>query len=314
MLNIFLINSYLVYLVARLVIDKENYPREQCIFIFLRGIQPLDPSKYIPYELKCRVVENNFPEFPNYLKFYKGRRLKSDLFKQIRTLTSGKNFKLHTFQTISRVVQLIRSMQECIETAILEEGSGVYKLSALDLANMYKFKINWRQKFINYLNYDLAIKNPGFIEEGLHCYCLFEEAFHGTDKKTILFNLEKIHEILSPKIPIANNSVIFLHTWFDERKLSLELSNLYAAMVFQLSKNYNPANFYQKFHPAQNIALIESVKKKFKRNGLEINELPHREPVEKYIFSEYPLTLVGWNSSALYYARRMGKNIVVASE
>lgn len=314
MQNIFLINSYLTYLVARLAIDKEGYPADQNVFVFMRGVKPLSTERYTAYDLKCRIVENQMPKFPNYRKFYKGRRLKADLFDQIRSLTTGDEFRLHVFQTNARVVQLIRSMPECAETHILEEGSCVYHYSHDELTTLYVFPTKTEERVLNYLNYGNSIKNPGFSERDLHCYCLFEEAFRGAPRKTPVFDLEKTLEIFRPDIGIESDSVIFVHTWFDEERPVAELMKVYAALVWQIAKQYGDRPFYHRFHPAQTERHRNIVREKLEKNGLKVRELPSSEPIENYVFSHHPFTFVGWDSSVLYYAKRMGKEVIVASE
>ena len=311
MLNLFLINSYLTYLVARLVIDSENYAREQCIFIFLRGIQPVDSTKYIPYELKCQVLENNMPEFPNYLKFYKGRRLKSDLFRQVRALTKGQKFKLHAFQTISRVVQLIRSMPECAATAILEEGACDTPMTIEEMSQLYRFDMPVGLKMMNFLNYGNSIKNPGFIENGLQYYCLFDDAFLGAANTRNVFDAGKIMRIMKPKESVEPGSVFFIHTWFFEPTTE-ELFKLYAALVFQMCRNYSGRKIYHRFHPAQREISKDLVREKFKSNKMEFIELHNSEPIEGYLFSDAPFTFIGSRSSVLCYAKRMGKEVDAA--
>jgi hypothetical protein len=311
MLNLFLINSYLTYLVARLVIDKENYAREQCIFIFLRGIQPLDSTKYIPYELKCRVVENNMPEFPTYLKFYKGRRLKTDLFQQIRVLTSGKKFKLHTFQTCSRVVQLIRSMPECAETAILEEGACDPPMTIDEMSELYRFETPLNLRLFDFLNYGNSIKNPGFIEKHLQFYSLFSDSFLGAANNTTLFNASKIMRILKPKESVEPGSVFFIHTWFFGA-ITEQFYELYAAFVFQMCKRYTDRTIYHRFHPAQCQISKNLVRKQFLANNVVFLEFPDTEPIEGYLFSAEPYTFIGSRSSVLCYAKRMGKEVDAA--
>jgi hypothetical protein len=310
MLNLFLINSYLTYLVARLVIDNENYDREQCIFIFLRGIQPLDSSKYIPYELKCRVVENNMPEFPNYLKFYKGRRLKSDLFRQVRALTKGQKFKLHAFQTISRVVQLIRSMPECAATAILEEGCDP-PMTIEEMSQLYRFDMPIGLKMMNFLNYGNSIKNPGFIENGLQYYGLFDDSFLGAANTTNLFDARKIMRILKPKERLKPGSIFFIHTWFFGA-ITEQFYELYAAFVFQMCKRYTGRTICHRFHPAQCQVSRNLVRKQFLANNADFLEFPDTEPIEGYLFSPEPYTFIGSRSSVLCYAKRMGKEVDAA--
>ena len=311
MVNLFLINSYLTYLVARLVIDKENHPREQCIFVFLRGIRPLDPSKYIAYELKCWVLQNNMPEFPSYLKFFKGRRLKADLFRQVRTLTKGQNFKLHAFQTISRVVQIIRSMPECAATAILEEGACDPPMTIDEMSKLCRFKSPLKLRFLDFLNYGNCIKNPGFIEINLQFYGLFIDSFLGAENTTVLFDTEKIMSIMSPKEGVDPNSVFFIHTWFFG-ETTKQFHEVYAAFVFQMCKTYSCRKIYHRFHPAQCQISKDLVRKQFLANNAEFLEFPNTEPIEGYLFSPEPYTFIGSRSSVLCYAKRMGKEVDAA--
>jgi hypothetical protein len=319
--NVFLINSYLTYLVARLVLEKERYQREQSVFFFFRGVQPLDPTKYIPHHITSPVMWNNMPEFPTYNKFYKGRRLKAGLFRQIRSFTEGNDFKLHTFQTTSRVVQLIRSMPECVCTNILEEGICVYKYTAQELAAAYRRPPKGKEKFQVFLNYGDSIKNPGFIESGLHCYCLYEDAFRGNERKTPLFDAGKVLRILQPRISIPSHSIIFVHTWFDEQRQAAAgpfkpycAFDVYVAMVCQMARNYSGRQLFHRFHPAQSDRARNLIRKRLEAGKLEINELPETEPIESYVFSPQPFTFIGLNSSVFHYAKRMGKEVIAASE
>ena len=311
MLNLFLINSYQTYIVARLVIDKDNTPRDKNIFIFLRGVKPLNPSSYIPYDWRSLVVENNMPEFPTYLKFYKGMTLKRDLLHQIRSLTNCSKFKLHTFQTISRIVQLIRSMPECEKTAVLEEGISDRPRSIDELSDLYRYDIKRGQKLLNFLNYGTSIKNNGFVNKELQFYCLFDEAFPGAKNLTNLFDIDKIINIVKPKTDVKPNSVFFIHTWFHE-PTSLQLFELYAALVFQMCRNYSGRKIYHRFHPAQREISKDLVREKFKSNNMEFLELPNSEPIEGYLFSDTPLTFIGSRSSVLCYAKRLGKEVDAA--
>ena len=310
MTNVFLINSYLTYLVARLVLEKEGYSRDQSIFVFFRGIRPLDPTRYVAYDFKSLVVDINMPHFPTYLKFYKGQRLKADLFRQIRSVTQGKEFKLHTFQTNARVVQLVRSMPECVGTDVLEEGSCVYELGSDELDRLYRRPIRKKEKFWNLLNYGTSIKEPGFAEKGLHCYCLFDDAFRGAEKKTPLFDLPKILDVFKPRPVIEAGSAIFVHTYFDPP--SPILLDVYLALVTQMSKQYSGRPLYHRFHPSQDSRSREVISMRLAKNGLETKELPGSEPIESYVFSPQPFTFIGWDSSVFHYARRMGKEVVVA--
>jgi hypothetical protein len=318
MRNLFLVNSYLTYLVARLVLEKERYSKDKSIFIFFRGVKPLDESKYKAHHITSEVMWNNMPEFPTYSKFYKGRRLMADLFRQVRSLTAGEPFKLHTFQTTSRVVQLLRSMPECGATDILEEGSCVYEYSVEELAAVYRRPPKGKEKFWDFLNYGQGIKNPGFIESGLHYYCLFEDAFRGTGNKTPLFDAGKVLEILKPQLSIESNSAVFIHTWFDEQRSAAgsfdgyTAFDVYIGLVCQMARNYSDRPLYHRFHPAQSLQGREAIRKKLVASGLDVNELPGSEPIESYVFSPQPFTFVGLDSSVFHYARRMGKEVVVA--
>jgi hypothetical protein len=254
------------------------------------------------------------PKFPVYLKFYKGRKLKVDLFYQIRSLTGGTKFRLHAFQTAESVVQLIRSMPECAKTDILEEGSCVYQFTYAELTKLYLVRFKMKKRFINFLNYGIQFGTSGFIESGMHCYCLFEDAFSGAPFKTPLFNHDKILEILRPQITIESDSVIFVHTWFGEERPVEELMNIYAALVWQMAKHYAGRPFYHRFHPAQSERFRSIIRSKLGKHGLEFKELPLTEPIECYVFSQNPFTFVGWDSSVLYYAKRMGKEVISASD
>jgi hypothetical protein len=310
MRNLFLINSYLTYIVARLVLEVEGYCREDSIFVFFRGISPLDHSKYISYQFVPQLVDINMPFFPNYLKFYKGRRLKLDLFKQIRSVTNGEKFRVHVFQTNSRVVQLIRSMPECESTHILEEGSAVYDLNIEQLDKLYRYVPNGCEKLLNFLNYGTSIKTPGFIEKGLHCYCLFEDAFKGTKNKTILFDQSKVLEILKPYLKIEPGSVIFIHTYFDPP--TRELMDLYSALVIQMCRQFSSWAIYHRFHPSQDPESRSLIMRKLIENKLDTKQMPECDPIENYVFSPQPFTFIGWESSVFYYARRMGKTVFSA--
>lgn len=309
MKHLFVINSHTTCMTALGVIDYLHLNKDDIIFVLVRNYKNiLIQGKYKEIDMSWAY---SYKYFQNLLSCY---IVIKKIDKQINNGVGNSNYIMYAPNPGGvRILQLIFTNSFCSGFNYLQEGalvlSGLLKKRQLPLSRsildiffktLYHHRI-WSSYF--------SWRVPDFINDDRSnpvCYALNDSIFKelGYKQQTInwpKFDIESKYS-LDPQYPcfIFESSV----------EMDIIEKDIYMHFVEVLIERAAGSMNYFKFHPFQSAENREYITSLFTKRGLQFKELPMEFPFEVYLSSYKHMTVLGFKSSLLVFAKQLGHNII----
>lgn len=311
MKHLFIAHSHTVFLTAVGVIEKLNLDKKDVVFMYTRHYKnSLNfPYKYYDYSDEVEESYHIFISFTHkhYLFSKKQHDKTIKIFDDFIKEQIGEEYCLYLPHLQTPAYQIMATNDKCVKCAFLQEGARIMK----DLArseNTWYFtlynKIVLRNETRMWKCYRwFPDKNAPFKKE-ISAY-VFDKEYYGdipSETTIIKWPNVKLHINLNTQYPIfALEGAVELGQ-ISKKTYMNAVNNL----IKTCGKEYN----YIKFHPAQTESIKKEYLKLFKDKGLKVIELPMDIPFELIVSSFKGLTVCGFGSSLLFYAKVFGHNVI----
>ena len=315
MKHLFLIHSHTVFLTAMGVIEKLKLSNENIIFVTLRNYNPPTIGiKYKCYDLS-EIFEEGYHIFFSYSRkhFLYNKKNRDDVVNKLDSFVDkyvGNDYYLYIPHMQAPVFQILATNKKCIECFFLQEGARVmYDL----ITNKNKWYFSLYNKFVlrnetrMWKAYAFFPCKDAKYKKTIKVFAFDKHYFGNLPKETILVSWPK----LETGIRLDSSFPIFVLEGAVE--LGQVEKNVYMHAVEKLIMEYGKANNYIKFHPQQSNSTRNMILDMFKNNGKNVEPLPMDVPLELILSSHENLTICGFGSSLLFYAKSFG-HIVVSNE
>lgn len=306
---IFYIHSHTCFLTTLGVIEYEALVPSDVIFIYTRNYKnDLINIPYVVFDYSDyfkKIVESGF----NFLKI---NQIVIEIDKKIEE-DIGDSYLVYLPHVGVPLMQIIASHQLCKGIAFIEEGVGSYAPNLLKpstsireiVKSFYSLIIPSSGRFwFTYSIFKLQYKTKTRFS-ALKSYAISKDAFLNLDGViTVKVDWPKT------KVDVQFNQdyPIFIFDAAIEQNFATRDSYLLISrqMISQNSKSKS----YVKFHPAQSKENIKIIRSYFSEFSVDCIELPQNIPFECILTSFKNLSIVGFGSSLIFYAKLLNNHIV----
>lgn len=304
MKHLFYIHSHTLYLTAIGVIESLELKPDDVVLVYSRGyknaFKTYNFSGFDISEVNSKERKNSFD-----LQFLK--TLIHEIDDKLADNVGGE-FIAYLPHTGRFVMQVISSHFNCVKINFIEEGVVCYaensQVRGFSLKELVRSILNlritsrrfWYTEFIFFpkVKKKLDIETFGISNETFK---------HLTYKKNI---------VKWPEIECEYNLEIQYPIFVFEAAIEMGIvskENYLKATEDLILNNASDKN-YIKFHPNQNVENTKLICEYFKRLGKEIIELPNDIPFECFLLKYSGLTVVGFGSSLILYAKNNGHKVI----
>ncbi|MFT4153294.1 polysialyltransferase family glycosyltransferase [Parafilimonas sp.] len=326
MKHLFLVHSPITYLTAVSVINKLNLDKNNAVIIFFEFEKIA--SKDNTYEAVSinEFYPNHF--FPKLYYYFRYFNIIGRIDRLIDTVTKKEKYTAY-IPTVIWAGKALITNPKCVSFNFIEEGLAHYfieeTLKSLTQANS---KDPWRSSIlkntkliINQLyqilrGYNLRLQALPFSYSCYHgvngvlCYGFSDNSFPmiNKEKKIIVGFKKQSFPGVDQKLAFnLDNAVIWIgdggvtQHGFNEKIYLLGIEN--GCIPFLQQQQYK--KFFIKFHRDEKPGVREAVKNLFSKNDIQFQVIPDSVIMEVLLFKADNATLIGVNSSLLYYAAIM---------
>ncbi|GAA3588377.1 polysialyltransferase family glycosyltransferase [Flavivirga amylovorans] len=305
MKNIFYIHSHITYFVAKGVIKYLGFNPDSLIYIISRSYQndALSKSKCIDFTL----IHNELDSF-GVLNFNKKLPLIKDVDNVLKNVLKDEEFRVFLPHVFHPIMQIIGTNTNCKELHIIEEGVNAYsnyfmhfkeksivKGVVKRILNLLPFVGKGRIFFIK--NFDLRkfkkSINPIF-------YTVTSKGFEGLPYEIV--RVEMISEKVA-QYTLKSNHVLVLEGAVEQGNLNLKP---FLEGIKVILNDIKSDRIAVKFHPAQNSKNKDKILRIIVDQNKEVEVIPDNIAFEQIILNNPNLTVYGFATSLLFYAKEFG--------
>ncbi|MCD8298128.1 MAG: alpha-2,8-polysialyltransferase family protein [Prevotella sp.] len=311
MKHLFFIHSHTLFLTAIGTIEKLKLNDNDVIFVYSRHY-----SNNFNFPYKCfdftNEVESTFYMMFSWSRKHFGinKALRDKNIKFFDDFVEKEikgDYKLYVSMLQAVTFQIFATNRHCVECFFLQEGGRI-------MYDVLTDKIKWPFRLYNKLvlrnenrfwkctNWFPSSHTP--YNKPVTVFAFDERYFGNMPSKIIKVNWPK----LKPDVDIDNKFPIF--TLEGAVELGQVQKNVYMRAVDNLIASCAKEKNYIKFHPIQSEIIKTQYKKMFTERGLQIIELPMNIPFELIVASFSNLTVCGFGTSLLFYAKAFGHNVI----
>lgn len=315
MKHIFLIHSHTLLLTALGVIEKENIPKEDVIFIYSRNYQNVLPIGYRSFDFSTEI-EDTFYIMLSWSRRHfflnkKNRNRSVDFFDKFITENVVTSYYLYVCQLLVHANQILATNPLCRECFFIQEGGRVMTPFLTD-------HISWFCRLYNsiILNGDKRLwKMSNWFPNKKTPYNRHIIAY-AFDKNYFGNMPQEIRIVKWPPIKLNINLDTNRPIFVLEGAVELgQIENfLYEKAVKRLVSEFASEKNYIKFHPKNSNEAKEKYKSFFLEKGAEVEELPMNIPFELILANFENLRLYGFGTSLLFYGKALGHQAVSREE
>lgn len=316
MKHLFLIHSHTVFLTAMGIIKKLGLKDSDVFIMNFRNYKnPNLGFNYKSYNF-TETVEESFHIFLSYSRrnFKSNQKTREKIIGVLDTFINtiiNEEYMLYIPHLQSPIFQILATNDKCHECFFVQEGARI----------MYDYITN-KNKWYFILYNKLFLRNENRMWKAYNWFpdknapykkpitaYAFDKAYFGNmPYQTILVTWPKvnIHIELNPQYPIfALEAAVEL----GQVEKSI-YRNAMRKLIAECGKKHN----YIKFHPQQTDETKRIFIDMFKEKGLEVEQLPMDIPFELIVSSCKGLTVCGFGSSLLFYAKAFGHTVISHEE
>ncbi len=315
MKHVFLIHSHTICLTALGVIDRLKLKVEDVVFVYWRHYKNSLNLPYRHYDMS-KEIEASYHIILSWSRKHflinkKNRDTVVGLYDKFIETEVGERYYLYSPQLSQVYIQIFATNPNCEEVFFIQEG-GRAMYSFLEQPNMPVF--DWYNRLF-LRNEKRFWKQTGWFpaktaryRKPIVAYAFDKEYFGDKPSKTIM--------VKWPSFPldldIDTSRPIF--TLEGAVELGQIERSVYVKAVEKLIDTCAKDRNYIKFHPMQSAEIKAVYLDMFRQRGLEVEELPMDTPFELIVSSFKNLTVCGFGTSLLFFAKAFGHTYISQEE
>lgn len=311
MKHLFIIHSHTVFLTSIGVIEKLKLRDEDVIFLYARHYKNDLGYPYKVYDF-TEIIENSFHIFFSYThrQFLLNKKQRNKIVNFIDNFVKNEvsdNYCLYTPHLQCPAHQILATNDKCIKCFFVQEGARIMKDLATD-HNLWYFvlynKLVLRNEKRMWKCYNWFPDKYAPYQRGISAFAFDKQYFCNYAAETIMVQWPriKLNIQINPECPIFILEGAIELGQIDKKT--------YMEAVQNLISTCGKANNYIKFHPAQSSTIKKEYLQMFKNKGMNVEELPMNIPCEIILYSFKGLTVCGFGSSLLFYAKTFGQKVI----
>jgi hypothetical protein len=305
MKHVFIIHSHTTFMTSMGVINLLGLPVRDIIFFFSRNYNNS------LFDLHCKIVDTTEIVNQQNLLWKNSKRLKiiNEIDKLVENFI-GDKYVLYAPHFAMPFAQVLYTNTKCVKGAYIQEGGVIF-----------------RKVYITHLN--LLQKIRRFVADKLYRHCNRIWSTYGWYMPNCLYKQKTIdsyaisdrffkylpstnHVVKWPPLNInfqyKKNAIFFIFDGFI--KNGLIEPDFYFEKCKQLIEKFAAPLNYIKFHPAQSTVERNKIVSFFKNIDVEYEIINDSIPFEIVLSTMRGLTIAGFGSSLLFFARDLGHTVL----
>ncbi len=286
------------------VLDYLNLDRKEVVLLYSRHYSNslIDPM--------CRTIDvTDLVDQQDQL--YNNRKRKG-LINKIDKLIDNvveSQFVLYTPHFAMSFAQVLYTHKKCVEAAYIQEGGMIYRNTIIThlpiLKRIWCFVVDNLYRHTNRVWSAYGWYMPGklYKQKDLDSYAISNVFFKYLPSTNHIIKWPHINIPLTVK----DNANVFVFDGFTKNGLIEQ--GFYLDKCKELIKMFAQSYNYIKFHPAQSKEECNTIKLYFDMQGREYTILDNSIPFEIILASTSGLSVIGFGSSLLYFARDLGHTV-----
>ena len=310
MKHVFLVHSHTTYLTAMGVINKLRLPYKDVIFIISRKYRcvglPVEIEQHDEREVgKTYIGSSCIPFSKHGLSWIKQ-------FDRAFEKVIHEDFTFYSFDIVPKFFQLIASNRYCVDLKFIQDGI-TDKCAGEGVKRTYPLTCRIKNFIARFMGRDMSrIKKlpihggnygddypRGVRHHASETFAISDGIFKKVDCKHTIVEWPRVDVPLT----LADDGVYFVLDSSVEIK-SIE-RDIYMTQVEKMIKKFSGKHNYIKFHPAQKDENKEYILSLFKKNGIQVEELPDDVPFEMILASQPHMKVCGFTTSLVFFSALM---------
>lgn len=312
MKHLFLIHSHTVFLTAMGVIEQLGLKNSDVLIMNFRHYHnPQLGFNYKSYDFSDNV-EESYHIFFSYSRkhfiFNKKQRNKIvNAFDDFVDNVIQENYTLYVPHLQSPSFQILATNKKCKEVFFVQEGARIMYDCIID-KNKWYYRL-YNRLFLRNENrmwkaYNWFPEKGSPFNKPIIVFAFDKSYFGDIPSKTILVSWPKV------KIDIqieASYPIFILEAAVELGQIE---KRIYKECVNKLIEECGGKNNYIKFHPQQSLETQKEYLELFLSKGMNVEPLPMDIPFELILAAYKNLTVCGFGSSLLFYAKAFGHKVI----
>lgn len=312
MKHLFLIHSHTVFLTAMGVIEKLGLRESEVVIMNFRNYRnPKYPIAFECYDF-TKTVEDSFHIFFSYSRkhFLLDKKMREKVVGEFDGFIDNvihEEYALYVPQLQSPTFQILATNDKCKEVLFVQEGGRVMFDCITDKNKWYFTLYNilfMRNEKRMWKAYNWFPDKYAHYKRPIKAFA-FDKAYFGKMPTETIMVTWPIMEI---DIKLNMNYPVFVMEAAVE--LGQVEKQVYMKALGNLIDNCAKENNYIKFHPQQSKDTQEQIVEIFHQKGKDVESLPMNVPFELVLSSNKNMTVCGFGSSLLFYAKAFGHKVV----
>ena len=305
---LFVIHSHTLFLTSLGTVDSLGLNRDDVVFLYTRGYRtslPTDGCREIIADDAFRRYEGiKTPEHRPQI-----RALCRSFDRMVPQWTGGEAYELFVPHLWNPFFKLLQTNRNCVKVSLVQEGAFTVETY---FHNHFSCLYRCRLRLMEFLRWgSLRLYGNGWYTDGeirrrqeLDAYAVYPEFFQ--------YLKGNIHLVRWPSVTLSSSvqptdGPVFIFDGFVTHHYCDE--SFYLTACRRLVETFAGSRNYLKFHPAQPAAEREAICALFRANGQDFTLLEDTVPFELTLLSCQGMTLVGFGSSLLYFAKAAGHSV-----
>lgn len=302
--HVFIIHSHTTFLTSMGVLDFIKANKKDIVFLYSRHY---NNSLINP---ECKTID--ITDLTDKQDQLWNNKKRNSLIKEIDRLIDNvvkDNFILYTPHFAMPFAQVLYTHKKCTKAAYIQEGGMTYRKAFITHLSFLKriryFIIDKLYRRTNRLwsTYGWYMSGSLYKQKDLDSYAISDDVFKYLPSTNHLIKWPRIEVPLVLK----NNANIFVFDGFVKNGLIEQ--GFYLNNCKRLIRKFAQQDNYIKFHPAQSQEECNTIKSYFDQQGCKYEVLDNSVPFEIILSSKTNLSVIGFGSSLLYFARDLGHTV-----
>ena len=304
MKHVFIIHSHTTFLTATGVIDFLHLQEDDVVFLYSRNY-----SNTL-FKLYCQTIDTT--EIVNKQALLWNNKEREKLITEIDKLiddTISDRYILYAPHFAMTFAQVLYTNKKCIKGAYIQEGGVAFRKAYITHLNLLQ-KIRrfvadklYRRSRRIWSTYGWYMPNSLYKQKNIDSYAISDDFFK---------YLPSINHIIKwPRfnlsLPYKKNANFFIFDGFVKNGLIEQ--DFYIEKCRQLIEKFALPFNYIKFHPAQSEGERDCIISYFTHINVKYEILSDSIPFECVLSSMKGLTITGFGSSLLFFARDLGHTV-----
>lgn len=312
MKHLFLIHSHTIFLTAMGVIEQLGLKEPDVLIMNFRHYHnPQLGFNFRSYDFS-ETIEESYHIFFSYSR----RHLAFDKKQRNRVVSAfddfidnivKDDFMLYVPHLQSPSFQILATNRRCKEVFFVQEGARIM-YDCITNKNKWYFSL-YNKLFLRNENrmwkaYNWFPEKKAPYKKSIAAFAFDKSYFGDTPSKTILVSWPKV------KIDIQMETSYPIFILEAAVELGQIEKRIYKGCVNKLIEECGKKNNYIKFHPQQSKETQQEYLEMFLSKGMKVEPLPMDVPFELILAAFKNLTVCGFGSSLLFYAKAFGHKVI----